>query len=125
MQFNNSLQAWKRNPRLGGDFTQATAPLPGHTTGGHAFLGEAAGVHDDYGVGVAQGLGHMLTQLGHDRLIVPGTGTDEVLYWLALAVGQIGDGFGGLALEFAEFALKNHLSQLALLLAVEAWQVAS
>ena len=56
----------------------------------------------------------MTPQLGHDRLIVLGTGTDEVLNRLAFAVSQVGDRFGGFAFEFAEFALEDDLTANAL-----------
>ena len=66
----------------------------------------------------------MLAQFGHDGRVVPAAGADEVLHRLAGAAGEVGDRLGGLAFQFAEFALENHLGQLPLFLAVEARQVA-
>jgi hypothetical protein len=66
----------------------------------------------------------VLTQLGHDGLVVPAAGADEVLHRLAGAASEVGDRLRGLAFQFAEFALENHLGQLSLFLAVEAGQVA-
>jgi hypothetical protein len=107
------------------DLAQPAAPLAGHAAGGVARLGEAAGVQHQHGVGVAPLLGHVPAQLGHDRLIVPGAGADEVLHRLALPAGEVGDGFGGLAFQVAELALEHHPSQFVLLDAIEAGQVAA
>ncbi len=54
------------------DLAQPPAPLPGHAAGGVALLGKAAAVHDQYRVGVGPRLGHVPTQLRHNRLVVPG-----------------------------------------------------
>jgi hypothetical protein len=67
----------------------------------------------------------MAAQFGGDGLVVPGAGADEVLHGLAGAVGLVGDGLGGLALQVAELALDDHLGQLTLLEAVEEGEVAS
>ena len=66
----------------------------------------------------------MLPQFDHHALIVPATGADEILYGLALPTGLVGDGFGGLAVQIAEFAVQHDARQLVLLDPVEAGQVA-
>jgi hypothetical protein len=88
------------------------------------FLGEAAGVEHQHGVGVGEVLGHVPAQLAHDRLVVPGAGADEVLDGLTRAFGLGGDRLGSLGLQVAQLALQDDGGQFPVLLAVEARQVA-
>src|SRR5205085_10451623 len=99
-------------------------PLAGHPAGGGALLGEAAAVHDQDTAGVAQFLGDMAAEFGHDGLVVPDALADEVLDRFAGVAGLVGDGLGGLALKAAEAALEDQGGQVALLAAVEQREVA-
>lgn len=69
--------------------------------------------------------GEVMTQFAHDGLVVPGARANEVLYGLAAASGEVGDGLGGLALQAREFAVENDLGQLTLFGAEEAGEVAA
>jgi len=51
----------------------------------------------------------VLPQFGQDGVVIPGPGADKVLHGFAFAVAQIGERFGGPALQLAELALPDHL----------------
>jgi hypothetical protein len=62
--------------------------------------------------------------LGKPELVPPLAGADEQLQRPAFETGLMGNGFGGLTLKTAQFALENGLGMTALFLAVEAGEVA-
>src|SRR4051794_38926845 len=77
---------------------QPAAPLPGHPARLAPRLGEAAGVEDQDRVRVGQDLADVVAELGHDGLVVPAAGADEVLDGLAVDAGLDGDRLAGLPL---------------------------
>ena len=103
---------------------QPAAPLPADAAGVGAGLGEGAGVEDQDGLVVAQLLGDVAADLGHDRLVVPLAGPDEELDRLAVDAGLDGDRLAGLALQAAEQAADDEGGVVALLGPSEAGQVA-
>ena len=73
---------------------------------------------------VGQLLADVAAELGHDGLVVPPAGADEVLDRLAVDAGLDGDRLAGLALQAAEQAADDERGVGPLLGAVEARQVA-
>jgi hypothetical protein len=63
-------------------------------------------------------------EFGHDRLVVPAAGADEVLDRLAVDAGLDGDRLAGLALQAAEQPAEDEGGVGPLLGAVEAGQIA-
>ena len=103
---------------------QPAAPLPGHPARLAPRLGEAAGVEDQDRLRVGQHLADVAAEFGHDGLVVPPAGADEVLDRLAVDAGLDGDRLAGLALQPAEQAADDERGVGPLLGAVEAGQVA-
>ena len=103
---------------------QPAAPLPGHPARLAPRLGEAAGVEDQDRLRVGQHLADVAAEFGHDGLVVPPAGADEVLDRLAVDAGLDGDRLAGLALQPAEQAADDERGVGPLLGAVEARQVA-
>src|ERR1043165_7904813 len=77
---------------------EPAAPLPGDPARLAARLGEAARVEDQDGPRVGQDLADVAAEFGHDGLVVPSAGADEVLDGLAVDAGLDGDRLAGLAL---------------------------
>jgi hypothetical protein len=104
---------------------QPAAPLPGHPARLGPRLGEAAGVEDQDRVGVAEHLAGVAAELGHDGLVVPPAGADEVLDRLAVDAGLDRDRLAGLSPQPTEQAADDEGGVGPLLGAVEARQIAS
>src|SRR4051794_27316107 len=81
---------------------EPAAPLPGHPARLAPRLGEAARVEDQDRLRVGQDLTGMAAEFGHDGLVVPPAGADEVLDRLAVDAGLDGDRLAGLARQSAE-----------------------
>src|SRR5205814_8214353 len=81
---------------------EPAAPLSRHPARLTPRLGEAAGVEDQDRLRVGQDLADMAAQFGHDGLVVPPAGTDEVLDRLAVNAGLDRDRLAGLPLPSAE-----------------------
>src|SRR5262249_49133918 len=104
--------------------TQSATPLALDAAGVLPLLGEGAGIDDQDGAGVGQGLADVAAHLSHNGVVVPLATADEVLHGLTRAAGLGGDGLAGLALQAAEAVFEDDGGQLALLVAVEQGQVA-
>jgi hypothetical protein len=107
------------------DLARPAAPPPGDAAGVGPRLGEGAGAQGQHRVGVAAPPGDVAAQPGHDGLVVPGAGADEVPRRLAGPAGLVGDRLGGLAPEVAELAPQDGPGPPGPLDAAEARQAAA
>ena len=87
-------------------------------------MGKPLGSRTRTAARVAQLLADVAAEFGHDGLVVPPAGADEVLDRLAVDAGLDGDRLAGLALQAAEQAADDEGGVGPLLGAVEAGQVA-
>ena len=87
-------------------------------------LGKPLGSRIRTASGSAEHLADVAAEFGHDGLVVPPAGADEVLDRLAVDAGLDGDRLAGLALQAAEQAADDEGGVGPLLGAVEAGQVA-
>src|SRR5882724_9732888 len=105
------------------ELSQTAAPLPLHAAGIVSLLGKAAGVEHQNRLGISEFLPHVLADLRHHSLVVPGSGTHEVLHGFAVQPSLVGDRLAGLAFQTAEPPLEHHLGVVTLLLAVKQREV--
>jgi hypothetical protein len=106
------------------DFAEATTPLTGHAARLGAFLGEAGGVEDEGGLGVADLFANVAAEFGGDGRIVPLGGADEELEGTAGEAGVDGNGLSGFTLEGGEFAAKEDEGVVAVFTARKEREVA-
>ena len=106
------------------DLAQAAAPLARDAARVPPLLGRAVVIQDQDGLRVAQFLTDVAAEFRADGGVVSPAGADEVLQGSAFLPGLGGNRLGGLAPQAAAFAAEDGVGMAALLVAVEAEEVA-
>src|SRR6516162_7596034 len=81
------------------DFTPVATPWAFDPDRMHTAFGKATRIEGEDAIGLAQTLGYLTHQDGHQGLVVPGERTDEALHDLSIHIDPGRDCLGILALQ--------------------------